>query len=188
MQQATTAPSPDVLAPSARQGAQPVQATHASPSSDVIPPIPAIPAIPAVPAVPALSPIGPAAVFPPDPSQISFSTTQALGVWSTGSAFRELVFSDGFQIAAFLLDFPFAIALARRVWVRGGSRPAAVDLENSPRLQRIEQAIESIALEVERIGEAQRYTTRVLAEREAVAGRIASAPAARREPGVITPH
>ena len=185
MQQATTAPSPDVIAPSARQGVQPVQAPHASPSSDVIHPIPAIPAIPAVPAVP---PIGPAAAFPPDPSQISFSTAQAPDLWSTGSAFRELVFSDGFQIAAFLLVFPFAIALARRVWVRGGSRPAAVDLENSPRLQRIEQAIESIALEVERIGEAQRFTTRVLAEREAVAGRIASAPAARREPGVITPH
>jgi hypothetical protein len=47
------------------------------------------------------------------------------------------VFSDGFQIAAFLLVFPFAIALARRVWVRGGSRPAAVDLVNCPRLQRI---------------------------------------------------
>jgi hypothetical protein len=62
-----------------------------------------------------------------------------------------------------------------------------MDLENSPRLQRIEQAIESIALEVERIGEAQRFTTKVLAEREPVAGRIPSA-AGRRDPGVITPH
>jgi hypothetical protein len=64
----------------------------------------------------------------------------------------------------------------------------AKDLENSPRLQRIEQAIESIALEVERIGEAQRFTTKLLAERESVAGRLPSGPTGRREPGVITPH
>jgi hypothetical protein len=102
---------------------------------------------------------------------------------------RDLVFSDGFQIASFLLVFPFAIALARRVWVRNGPRPAAVDLEHSPRLQRIEQAIESIAVEVERIGEAQRFTTKLLAEREPVAGRVpAAAPLPRREPGTITPH
>ena len=33
------------------------------------------------------------------------------------------------------------------------------------RLQRIEQAVESIAIEVERISEAQRFTAKVLAER-----------------------
>ena len=64
-----------------------------------------------------------------------------------------------------------------------------IDLENSPRLQRIEQAVESIALEVERIGEAQRFTTKLLAEREPVAGRIpSSASSPRREAGTITPH
>ena len=61
------------------------------------------------------------------------------------------------------------------------------DLENSPRLQRIEQAIESIAVEVERIGEAQRFTTKLLADRQpAAAAHIGAAP--RREPGSITPH
>jgi hypothetical protein len=65
-------------------------------------------------------------------------------------------------------------------------RPA-VDLENSPRLQRIEQAIESIAVEVERIGEAQRFTTKLLAERQPdAAQRLVGQP--RREPGTITPH
>src|SRR5206468_6821140 len=108
----------------------------------------------------------------------------------TQSSFRDLIFSDGFQIASFLLVFPFAIALARRVWVRGGRQSAAVNLENSPRLQRIEQAIESIAVEVERIGEAQRFTTKLLAERQAApaAGQMPPIPAARREPGTITPH
>jgi len=122
------------------------------------------------------------------PAGVTYTTSGAPDVWSTGQSLRDLVFSDGFQIASFLLLFPFAIALARRIWVRGGPRQATVDLEKSPRLQRIEQAIESIALEVERIGEAQRFTTKVLAEREPVAGRIPAAPVGRREPGVITPH
>ncbi len=84
----------------------------------------------------------------------------------------------------FVLLLPFAIVLARRLWVRGG--PRHVDLENSPRLQRIEQAVESIALEVERIGEAQRFTTKLLAERQPDA--VARMPVTRREPGTITPH
>ena len=85
-----------------------------------------------------------------------------------------------------VLLFPFAIVLARRLWVRG-TRRAPLDPENSPRLQRIEQAVESIALEVERIGEAQRFTTKLLAERQPDAvARIPSVP--RREPGTITPH
>ncbi len=100
---------------------------------------------------------------------------------------RDFVLSDGFGFATFALLFPFAIALARRVWMRSGSRAPAVDLENSPRLQRIEQAIEAIAVEVERIGEAQRFTTKLLSERQSEAAqRIAIQP--RREPGTITPH
>jgi len=187
MQQATTSPSPDVIAPSARQGAQPAQAPQASQGADAIPAIPPIPADPAIPAAPAMAPLGPVAAFPPSDQQFTFTTAPAQDPWE--QSIRELLFSDGFQIASFALLFPFAVALARRVWVRNGPRPVAPDLENSPRLQRIEQAIESIALEVERIGEAQRFTTKVLAEREPVAGRIPSASAGRREPpGVITPH
>ena len=85
-----------------------------------------------------------------------------------------------------VLLLPFVLVLARRLWVRGVRREP-LDLENSPRLQRIEQAVESIAIEVERIGEAQRFTTRLLAERPLdAAARIPVQP--RREPGTITPH
>jgi hypothetical protein len=88
--------------------------------------------------------------------------------------------------ASFILLLPLVIAWSRRLWQRGGPRPS-VDLENSPRLQRMEQAIESIALEVERIGEAQRFTTKLLADRQPeAAARIGAAP--RREPGTVTPH
>ena len=86
---------------------------------------------------------------------------------------------------AFILMLPLVLAFARRIWRR--SNVPLVDLENSPRLQRMEQAIESIALEVERIGEAQRFTTKLLAERQPdAAARLPVLP--RREPGTITPH
>jgi hypothetical protein len=85
-----------------------------------------------------------------------------------------------------VLLLPLVLVLARRLWVRGPRREA-MDFENSPRLQRIEQAIESIAVEVERIGEAQRFTTKLLADRQPdAAARIGVVP--RREPGTITPH
>jgi hypothetical protein len=91
-----------------------------------------------------------------------------------------------------LLMFPLVLALARRLWVRGARRVQVADLESSPRLQRMEQAIESIAVEVERIGEAQRFTTKLLTERPlaAEANRLAPAaiPVARRESGTVTPH
>jgi hypothetical protein len=85
-----------------------------------------------------------------------------------------------------ILLLPFVIVLARKLWVRGSRRPT-LDPENSPRLQRIEEAVEAIALEVERIGEAQRFTTKLLVERQPDAvGPVAARP--RREPGTITPH
>ena len=47
------------------------------------------------------------------------------------------------------------------------------------------QSLEAIAIEVERISEAQRFSTKLLTERPL----IAAPPAAhRREPGTITPH
>ena len=87
--------------------------------------------------------------------------------------------------ASFILLLPLVLAWSRRIWHRGAPRPS-VDLENSPRLQRMEQAIESIALEVERIGEAQRFTTKLLSERQPEAAARIGVP--RREPGTITPH
>ena len=95
---------------------------------------------------------------------------------------RERMIGGG----AFVLLLPLVIAWSRRLWHRGGPRPA-VDLEASPRLQRIEQAIESIAVEVERIGEAQRFTTKLLTDRHPDAAARLAAPV-RREPGTITPH
>ncbi|MBC7789395.1 MAG: hypothetical protein H7Z74_05595 [Anaerolineae bacterium] len=62
-----------------------------------------------------------------------------------------------------LVLFPIARAFARRV-DRGGSTHK-VPSEVTQRLERMEQAIDSIALEIERISEGQRFTTRLLADR-----------------------
>ena len=90
----------------------------------------------------------------------------------------------GAALGTFLLLVPFVIAYARRIWHRSG--PQHVNLDDSPRLQRMEQAIESIAVEVERIGEAQRFTTKLLADRQPDA--VARMAMSRKEPGTITPH
>jgi hypothetical protein len=96
----------------------------------------------------------------------------------------------GIEIGGFILMIPLVLAFARRIWMRSGPRVTTVDFDSSPRLQRMEQAIESIAIEVERIGEAQRFTTKVLTERQPapVAGQIPPAQSVRRDPGTITPH
>ena len=52
------------------------------------------------------------------------------------------------------------------------------------RLERVEQAVESIAIEIERISEGQRYVTRLLDERVQPVPAMLSAPAVRTD----TPH
>jgi len=61
------------------------------------------------------------------------------------------------------IGFPLARAFARRM-EQGQSAPR-VPSDVSARLERMEQAIDSIAVEVERISEGQRFTTKLLAER-----------------------
>lgn len=53
------------------------------------------------------------------------------------------------------------------------------------RLNRLETSVDTVAVEVERISEAQRFTARVLAERS---GAAAGALADRSRPGSTTPH
>ena len=72
-----------------------------------------------------------------------------------------------FMLVAFL---PLSIAYARRIWRRGaaaGVVVASLPKEMSERFVRMEQAVEATALEVERIGEGQRFMTRVLTEANA---------------------
>lgn len=58
--------------------------------------------------------------------------------------------------------FPLVFAHARRIWKRA---PAArIDPAEAGRLERIEQAVEAIAIEVERVSEGQRFVTKLLSD------------------------
>jgi hypothetical protein len=50
-----------------------------------------------------------------------------------------------------------------------GQQVMLADQEADPRLERLQQSLDAIGLEVERIGEAQRFTTKIVAERAAAA-------------------
>jgi predicted transposase YdaD len=60
-------------------------------------------------------------------------------------------------------------------------RGGGAGLEGNVRLERMEQAIDAMAVEIERIAEAQRFTTRLLSER-GVAEPANLPPTARRFP------
>jgi hypothetical protein len=60
--------------------------------------------------------------------------------------------------------FPLARALAKRIEGRGTPSPQ-ISPDVTARLERIERAVESVAVEVERISEGQRFVTKVLSDR-----------------------
>jgi hypothetical protein len=65
-------------------------------------------------------------------------------------------------IAIIIIGLPIARAIARRMDRRPG--PAQIPNEVSAQLNQLNQAVDAIALEVERISEGQRFTTRLLSE------------------------
>jgi hypothetical protein len=66
----------------------------------------------------------------------------------------------------FAVAMPIALAYARRIWKgKPTAAPAAENPASAQRLERMEQAIDSIAIEVERISESQRFVTKVMVER-----------------------
>lgn len=63
-----------------------------------------------------------------------------------------------------LMLFPIMIAWARRLWKRAAIVPV-VSQELSDRVGGIERNLDAVALEIERIGEGQRFVTQLMAER-----------------------
>jgi hypothetical protein len=76
-------------------------------------------------------------------------------------------------IFGFALLMPFAVRLSRRLFGRGDSvrRYDASELAAlKARLERMETAVDAVAVEVERVGEGQRFTSQLLAERAPALG------------------
>lgn len=65
------------------------------------------------------------------------------------------------MVAFIIVGLPLARAFARRMDRKGASTTPS---DIAPRLDRIEQAIEAIAIEVERVSEGQRYTTKAISD------------------------
>lgn len=87
-----------------------------------------------------------------------------------------------FGISGFVLGF--------RMWLRHKEKMATFGLESGrsieleARLERIEQAVDTIAVEMERIGEGQRFVTKLLAERPTPISDAQNLQRGR----VVTPH
>jgi hypothetical protein len=79
-------------------------------------------------------------------------------------------------IFTFAVCMPIAIAYARRIWKRGATVVAPIPKEVTDRLEAMGQAVDSIAVEVERIGEGQRFLTRVMSDKGRNLGAGAAEP------------
>ncbi len=75
---------------------------------------------------------------------------------------EEAWFLGGMMIVFVML--PISIAYARRIWRRSAKIITTFPQELSDRLRSVEQSVEATALEVERIGEGQRFMTKLFTE------------------------
>jgi hypothetical protein len=85
----------------------------------------------------------------------------------------------------FAVLMPISIAIARRIW--RGKRDATPRVAHdvvSPRLDRLEQAVDAIAIEIERVAEGQRFVTKVLVDRPQPVPRPANVPDAEKSAGL----
>jgi hypothetical protein len=76
-------------------------------------------------------------------------------------------FEEGLMVGGFLVSAFFAVVyfFQRRRWKRGGTAlPAQFGGEAGQRLERLENGMEAIAIEIERVSEGQRFVTRLLSE------------------------
>jgi len=91
---------------------------------------------------------------------------------------------DGDDVTAIFIVFmlavlmPISLGITRRLWRRTprGMEPRVEEVV-VPRLERLEQAVDAVAIEIERIAESQRFVTRILAERPRPAASNQAQPA-----------
>jgi hypothetical protein len=86
---------------------------------------------------------------------------------ANGDDIPDNVAAMGGALIALIL-FPLTIVLARNLWKRGtrSSKAAPEQLagDSAQRLERLEQGMDAIAIEIERVAEGQRFVTRILSE------------------------
>jgi hypothetical protein len=87
---------------------------------------------------------------------------------------EDVLMAGGFflTVIVIVIGLPLVRAYTKRMERNPMSTPG--ERERDERLARMETAIESMAVEIERISEGQRFVTKLLAERERPAGVLPS--------------
>lgn len=84
-------------------------------------------------------------------------------------------FEEGFAAGGFFISLGWVAVLAFRWWRRKRRGPAMsaakTSDESSERLARLEQGMDAIAIEIERVSEGQRFVTKLLSEANPLSGR-----------------
>jgi hypothetical protein len=108
--------------------------------------------------------VGPRAPTPPDAPVLAGQPTM---IYTPGGGMDNMIppqlvdLAFGFFImcAVMVIGWPLARAFGRRIERRGGA--AALDPAVSGQLQRIEQAVDAMSIEIERISESQRFMAKL---------------------------
>lgn len=96
---------------------------------------------------------------------LNTSTTQVPNVG--GVQFRSVDTTGIAVVFTLFVLAPIAFTVARLIWKRASAPPRPrLDAETQERMRRLESAVDTVAIEVERISEGQRFMTKLLAERE----------------------
>ena len=105
----------------------------------------------------------PAPPAPPAPAQLP---TTALTAAQPPSPPRE-EFNDSWIVVPVVMTIVFVLfpLMLRKAWRIWKSTPVArAEPTENARLERIEQAVDAIAIEVERVSEGQRFVTKLLSD------------------------
>ena len=104
-----------------------------------------------------------------------------------------LAFAQVMTVIMVSLAALIGVTLGARIFWRIGSRvgkPAIAASSNAEELQRLQNAVDAIAIEVERISEAQRFTVTLLSNKlpSASAEGLQDLPGRRKRTGADTPN
>lgn len=102
--------------------------------------------------------------FPPVPPSPTQSGTVQVFTPTIPPQVETISIAFFAMVAIIIVGFPLARAIARRIDRTTPTTPA-IPKEVRDQLQQISQSVDAIAIEVERISEGQRFTTKMLADK-----------------------